>query len=480
MEAPVPPVLFISYSWTTPAHEDRVRDLATELRNAWSLDVRLDKWHLRTGEDALHFMERGISEADRVLIVSDCEYARKANAREGGAGVEAQILTPELYEQAGGDGAGGELPKFAVAVTEHGANGRACTPRFYGGRIFIDLTDPTRHAEKVREIAMWAHGRQPFEPPPIGGRPDFLNTGPTTGTYGARTRAITALAASRPDAARAAEDYIDQFVGGLDAYVPLGDTGGLPSTQDVLDSARALAEPYREAETVLIELARARLGSRGHEAFRRLFTRLFSFVLLRLDGGPPTLTSEAHTEPFDYFVPDLFRAAAAALVQARDFEGVRMLSIVPYVCSEQGGRKSSVLPFVELSQGILTDLERSLRDLRNRRVSAFSEVELKQADVLLCLIAHFSLPKSARYGWFPSLVMDSWPRERGGVLPLFGQAQSRSYLARLAQAFGTTGSELKAHFVAAAAIEGREAEKFGLSVVDIKSVVRPELLGTRP
>lgn len=64
------PIVFVSYSWTTPAHEGRVRELASELRSAYQLDVRFDKWDLRTGEDALHFMERMIRDSDKVLIVA--------------------------------------------------------------------------------------------------------------------------------------------------------------------------------------------------------------------------------------------------------------------------------------------------------------------------------------------------------------------------------------------------------------------------
>ena len=52
-----PPAVFVSYSWTTLAPKGWVLDLATELRQTWGLDVRLDKWAVRTGGDPIVFME---------------------------------------------------------------------------------------------------------------------------------------------------------------------------------------------------------------------------------------------------------------------------------------------------------------------------------------------------------------------------------------------------------------------------------------
>lgn len=50
------PKVFISYSWTTPEHEQRVLDIATELVES-GIDTILDKWDLKEGDDADVFME---------------------------------------------------------------------------------------------------------------------------------------------------------------------------------------------------------------------------------------------------------------------------------------------------------------------------------------------------------------------------------------------------------------------------------------
>lgn len=43
------PKLFISYSWSSPEHEQWVVDLAAELRES-GVDVILDKWDLKEGK----------------------------------------------------------------------------------------------------------------------------------------------------------------------------------------------------------------------------------------------------------------------------------------------------------------------------------------------------------------------------------------------------------------------------------------------
>jgi hypothetical protein len=86
-----PPKLFISYSWSTPEHEQWVLDLATALRES-GVDVILDKWDLKEGHDSVSFMEKMVTdpEISKVLIVSDKMYAEKADGRAGGVGTETQ------------------------------------------------------------------------------------------------------------------------------------------------------------------------------------------------------------------------------------------------------------------------------------------------------------------------------------------------------------------------------------------------------
>jgi len=55
------PKVFVSYSWTSPDHEDWVLNLSTELRES-GVDVILDKWDLKEGHDSNAFMERMVTD----------------------------------------------------------------------------------------------------------------------------------------------------------------------------------------------------------------------------------------------------------------------------------------------------------------------------------------------------------------------------------------------------------------------------------
>ncbi|MCG8572996.1 MAG: TIR domain-containing protein [Spirochaetes bacterium] len=79
------PKLFISYCWSNPSHEQWVLDFATELRES-GVDAILDKWDLKEGHDAIAFMEKMVtdSEIEKVVIVSNSDYSKKADKRSGG------------------------------------------------------------------------------------------------------------------------------------------------------------------------------------------------------------------------------------------------------------------------------------------------------------------------------------------------------------------------------------------------------------
>ncbi len=89
------PQVFLSYSHDSGAHRAWVRQLAEQLR-ANGVDVILDQWDLRAGADVVRFMEQGIMEADRVLMVCTANYVAKAEERKGGAGYEGMIVTGQV------------------------------------------------------------------------------------------------------------------------------------------------------------------------------------------------------------------------------------------------------------------------------------------------------------------------------------------------------------------------------------------------
>jgi hypothetical protein len=78
--AEIAPKLFVSYSWSSPEHEQWVVKLASELVEN-DVDVILDKWDLKEGQESTKFMERMVTDPQvtKVIIVCDRVYAEKAD-----------------------------------------------------------------------------------------------------------------------------------------------------------------------------------------------------------------------------------------------------------------------------------------------------------------------------------------------------------------------------------------------------------------
>lgn len=201
------PKVFISYSWSTPTHERWVLDLAEELIES-GVNVILDKWDLKPGQDAIDFMEQMVKDTtiDKVLIISDKVYAEKADNRSGGVGTETQIISKKVYEQV-------DQERFIAVIAEKDPEGKAYTPLFYHSRLYIDLSEPDRYAEGFESLIRCIHGQPQFKKPSLGKKPDYLSSEASVnlGTSALFKRAISALRDQKPFAAAALDEYLITF-----------------------------------------------------------------------------------------------------------------------------------------------------------------------------------------------------------------------------------------------------------------------------
>ena len=136
------PKVFISYSQDTPEHRQWVSELSAKLHRK-GINVILDQWELRPGDDLAQFMEHGLRDSDRILVICTDSYVRKANAGEGGVGYEPMIVTRKLVQDLG-------INKFIPVV--HQALGEDKTPSFLGTQVYIDLPDEDQFDEKFNEL----------------------------------------------------------------------------------------------------------------------------------------------------------------------------------------------------------------------------------------------------------------------------------------------------------------------------------------
>lgn len=136
------PKVFISYSHDSPEHKRWVSELAVQLRRN-GVDAILDQWDLRLGDDITRFMERGIVDADRILIVCTDNYVSKANTGEGGVGYERMIITKEIVENQGNN-------KFIPIIRQTEWEDKI--PEFLKERVYIDFTDDNQFDTKFDEL----------------------------------------------------------------------------------------------------------------------------------------------------------------------------------------------------------------------------------------------------------------------------------------------------------------------------------------
>lgn len=138
--------VFISYCHTSPEHKNRVLRIATQLVEN-GIDVAIDAWDLKPGMDLFDFMEGMVKseDIDKVLVLSDNEYVLKADNREGGVGAEAQILTPEVYENVK------QTKVIPVAMSMDG-EGMPARPKYLRSRLYIDFSTPDTQLKNYDQL----------------------------------------------------------------------------------------------------------------------------------------------------------------------------------------------------------------------------------------------------------------------------------------------------------------------------------------
>src|SRR3977135_3956590 len=155
------PKAFISYSHDSIDHKDWVRKLGSDLR-AKGVDVVLDQWDLVAGQDVSLFMQRGISEADQVIMICSSAYVKKSEQGVGGAGYERLIVTAEVVNSI-------DTIKFIPIL--RGASPSKKTPSFLGPRLYIDFENDSEYELKLIELARQIHSAPAISKPPLGPNP---------------------------------------------------------------------------------------------------------------------------------------------------------------------------------------------------------------------------------------------------------------------------------------------------------------------
>jgi len=154
------PKAFVSYSHDSQEHKKWVLDLATRLRNN-GIDAILDQWDLKPGDDLPHFMEKGLSSADRVLMICTDKYVEKANLGAGGVGYEKMIVTADLLKNI-------DSNKIIPLIRQ---NGHHSVPNFLRSKMFLDFSLQDEFEFSFDELVRTLHNAPLYEKPVIANNP---------------------------------------------------------------------------------------------------------------------------------------------------------------------------------------------------------------------------------------------------------------------------------------------------------------------
>lgn len=160
------PKVFISYSWSSDA---LVLELAQRLVSQ-GVDVVLDKWDLKEGQDKYAFMERCVKDPEitKVLIICDKAYAQKADDRAGGVGDETVIISSEIYGNM-------KQEKFIPVIAERDEDGKPYTPTYIKTRIYIDLSNQDTYEMEYEKLLRNIYEKPQFIKPKLGKKPEWLD-----------------------------------------------------------------------------------------------------------------------------------------------------------------------------------------------------------------------------------------------------------------------------------------------------------------
>jgi len=471
------PKLFVSYSWSTPEHEEWVIKLATELRDS-GIDVILDKWDLKEGNDAIAFMEKMVVDptVTKVVMVCDKKYAEKADGRTGGVGTEAQIISAKVYGKV-------DQNKFVAVICELDESGKPFLPTYYASRIYIDLSDDSSYATNLEQLLRWAYDKPLYVKPKLGKKPAFLSdTNPisleTTATF---RRALDGIKNAKSFAQGALDEYLDVVADNLENFRIAKNTNEQFDDM-VLDNIGKFT-PYRnELIEIFNALAKYNDTPDAHRRVHRFIEQIFPYFT-----RPKTMTtwSEWDSDNFKFIIHETFLYLIAVLLKHEKFEFSAYLIQQPYYVANE----SEMVSFAELRNHLQSLRFRNDR-LKLNKLSLHSMIleerakesgvqfdYLMQADTVLFIsdCVH-NLRTGNRQGWWPETLL--YAGRFHGPFEIFARAQSKSYFDKLKVVFGIASKADLLQLFEAFQANRLHMPRWEFNRPDLRSLINFEKLAT--
>lgn len=336
------PKIFISYSWTTPKHEDWVINLAERLVSD-GVDVVIDKWNLKEGHDKYDFMETMVKSADiqKVLIILDKKYSEKAEQRAGGVGTETQIISPKIYRDVSQE-------KFIPIVVEKDDNGNAYVPTFLESRIYIDLSEQDNFEENYEKLLRNIFQRPAYSKPKLGKAPSYLfDETPMTHKTSSIVRSFENQISKSPQKLNSIiREFLNDFYDDLKGY-----SANVNGTRDPLTFGKIIHDnivsytPLRNDYIVFLDKILKSELEFDIETFIKFFEKL---PLLKDPQDSRSSWSPSEFDNFRFFIHEIFLYTVAVGLKNEKYKFVEEILYSSYFFQSKYDSRNEPKRFDEL------------------------------------------------------------------------------------------------------------------------------------
>lgn len=425
------PKVFISYSWTSEEHKSNVIEFATYLMNN-RVETIIDEWDAPEGIDLNYFMEKNVKspETDFILIISDKEYARKADERSGGVGTETQIISKRVYDDV-------NQTKFIPIVWQNDENGKPCLPEYLTSRKYFDLTPKNRYSNR-KKLLRRLHNLPENPKPKLGNFPkELLETNKYYPNLKEYIETFDEKIEKTPKSINSiSRKFFKVFFKNLNEFKMNIETR---NTSEIANELYKNIEEYTPLRDYYIEFIEK--ITQVHEfapmdcnIIKELFENIYSKYTIP-DIGQTYMREEYMI--FDYITRELFLYTITISIENKYYELTDNLLNSSYFLNEKYKRDNTPKTFVNLDRRgeiptdqYLTqyckehDLNKltGLGHLLTSRIHKNYEIEdFVNSDILCCHISIINLHD--QYGWFPFTYI----YKETSYFPLYQKLISENY-----------------------------------------------------
>jgi len=434
------PKVFASYSWKPDKDKEFVKEICDRLKKEAGIEVILDRYELKPGQDKYVFMETMVNDptVDKVLVFSNKIYAEKANKREGGVGAESTMISNEVYANA-------KQEKFIPICLGKNENAEPFFPTFMQALIHIDFSEEDLIEDEFEKLVRFIYNKPLDVPPKLGTPPKYLldTDIPKDSTRHKVERFKRAVEEGKTNVTILIEDYLDSFCEILSQMKVEDDTSDNPLDEKVYNmvvATKHLRNEFLDFYGTLIKLPMDLYIDMLH----RHIEQWSDFTALEETYYNEEKTKRC-SQHYKFLFKELFMYMIAMASKKEKFDLIASLVNELYlVKNSTNEREHRNFSFLHKKIEIF-DINRNKRLNTNKKSLAtmiliermdyksVNFTDLQDTDRLLYCLALLSEPRSF---WFPYLTI--WDYKK---ITIMKKAESKKYFDKVKVIFNVDSLE---------------------------------------